>query len=170
MGNLSNKRFDIESALGAFFGSKNESQIANLNYDIEKRDSSSIRKRLIKSRKDFLHVISQSGDKTSHKETENGFILRNVDIKKNKVTGQTFTEINTVQFFIQDENTQVRMRNITIDRIEKVQHVERNSISFDLNKLLNCRGLTDSRENFMDQVRGMFHQLQGGQASQLRLE
>lgn len=168
MGNLSNKRFDIESALGAFFGSKNESEIANLNYEIEKKDTSSIRKRLIKSRKDFLHVISQSGDKTTHKETENGFIIRNVDIKKNKLTGQTFTEINTVQFFHQKESTQVRMRNITIDRVEKVQHVERNSISFDLNKLLNSRRLSDSRENFMEQVRGMFHHLNG--QNQLRLE
>lgn len=170
MGNLSNQRFDIESALGTFFGSKNESQIANLNYEIEKTETSSIRKRLIKSRKDFLHVISQSGDTTSHKETENGFILRNVDIKKNKLTGQTFTEINTVQFFVQKDNTQVRMRNITIDRIEKVQHIERNSISFDLTKFLNSKRLTDSRENFMEQVRGMFLQLHGGTQGQLRLE
>ena len=174
MGNLTNKRFDVESAISAFFGSKNESQIANLNYEVEKKDISSIRKRLIKSRKDFLHIISQSGNTTSSKgsatqtETENGFIIRNVDIKKNKSTGQTFTEISTVQFFLQNDNTQVKMRNITIDRIEKIQHIERNSISFDLNSLQMAKRLNGSRENFMDQVKNVFHQLNGN--AQLRLE
>ena len=60
------------------------------------------------------------------------------------------------------------MRNITIDRIEKIQHIERNSISFDLNSLQMAKRLNGSRENFMDQVKNVFHQLNGN--AQLRLE
>lgn len=167
MGNLVQSKINLDSALDAFFGDQiDTSEIANVKYDLSSTKKA-LNKRFINSQKEFLHIISQSGNTTSRQETDNGFILRNVDIKKNRITGETYTEINTVQFFHHKDITTVKLRNITIDRLEKHQHVERNSISFDLTKFLKTKRL-GSTEVIIDNIKNMFQSLSTG--PQLRLE